>query len=142
MPVRTCGPAFFVEGFVLVAKGSGTMGLFDGITSMISGAMGGGDNNAVADQVMGVLQQHGINGVSGLVSQFQSAGLGEHVASWVGTGDNLPIDAASIQTALGTPVIASLAAKFGVDPATASQLLAQHLPGVVNAATPGGQVPS
>jgi uncharacterized protein YidB (DUF937 family) len=114
------------------------MGLFDGISSMISSAIGGGDSSAVTDQLMGVLSEHGINGMSGLVSQFQQSGLGDHVASWVGTGENLPIDAASIQTALGTPVVASIAAKLGIDPATASQLLAQHLPNIVNNATPGG----
>ncbi len=118
------------------------MGLFDGISSMISGAMGGGDTNAMTNQLMGVLEQHGISGMSGLVSQFEQSGLGEHVASWVGPGTNLPIDAASIQAALGSPVVASIAAKLGVDPATASQLLAQHLPNIVNAATPGGQVPT
>lgn len=116
------------------------MGLFDGISSMITGAMGGGAN-PVTDQLMGVLQEHGVSGMSGLVSQFEQAGLGEHMASWVGTGENLPIDAASIQAALGTPIVASIAAKLGVDPATASQLLAQHLPSIVNGATPGGAVP-
>lgn len=117
------------------------MGLFDGISSMITGALGSSGASPVTDQLMGVLQEHGVSGMTGLISHFEQAGLGEHMASWVGTGENLPIDAASIQAALGMPIVASIAAKLGVDPATATQLLAQHLPNIVNGATPGGDVP-
>jgi uncharacterized protein YidB (DUF937 family) len=118
------------------------MGLFDGISSMVSSALGSGDSSALTNQLLGVLEQHGISGMSGLAAQFEQSGLGAQMASWVGTGTNLPIDAASIQAALGSPVVASIAAKLGIDPAMASQLLAQHLPNIVDAATPGGKVPT
>ncbi|MCF3947630.1 YidB family protein [Acidiphilium iwatense] len=115
------------------------MGLFDQVSGMVSGALGGG-SGGVAGQLMGVLQQNGISGVSGLVQQFEQNGLGAHVASWVGSGENLPISADQVQQVLGSPVIASIAQKFGVDPQTAAQLIAQHLPAAVDQATPGGAV--
>ncbi len=116
------------------------MGLFDGVAGMISSAMAGGNTGQVSDMLMGALSEHGIGDVGGLVSKFQDAGLGEHVASWVGNGGNMRIDASSIEQALGSHVVGSIAAKLGVDQATASQLLAQHLPAVVNHMTPDGVV--
>jgi len=118
------------------------MGLFDGISSMFSNAVSGETSGPMAEQMMGVLQSHGIDGVSGLVSQFEQSGLGEHVASWVGDGQNLPVSPDQIESALGSPAIASIAAKFGVDPSQASQLISQHLPGIISHLTPGGQIPS
>jgi uncharacterized protein YidB (DUF937 family) len=108
------------------------MGLFDAITRTIFGELSGSETGPVADQVMSALQQHGIGDASGLVSQLEQSGLGAHVASWVNEGQNLPITPDQVQAALGTPAIASIAAKFGVDPETASQMLSQHLPGIVS----------
>lgn len=119
------------------------MGLFDQISGMVSSALGGSGDAAGGDvqaQVMGVLKQNGIDGMSGLVQQFEQSGMGAHVASWIGDGQNLPISAAQVQAALGSPVIASIAQRFGVDPTTAANLLAQHLPDAVDQATPDGTV--
>jgi uncharacterized protein YidB (DUF937 family) len=118
------------------------MGLFDGISSMIGNALSGGGAGPIADEFMGVLQQHGVDGVSGLVSQFEQSGLGAHVQSWIGEGQNLPVSPDQIEQALGSPAIASIAAKFGVDPEQAKQMISQHLPGIISHLTPGGQVPA
>jgi uncharacterized protein YidB (DUF937 family) len=116
------------------------MGLFDGISSLIKNAVGL-DVSQFAGSLMDTLQQNGISGIGALVTQFEQAGFGEHVASWVGNSDNLPIEANAIQQVLGQPAIAAIAAKLGIDPQQASQLLAQHLPDIVNHLTPNGQVP-
>ncbi|MDD2877778.1 MAG: YidB family protein [Acidiphilium sp.] len=110
------------------------MGLFDQISSLL----GGGAEGGITGQVMGVLQQNGISGVSGLMQQFEQSGMGAHIASWVGNGENLPVSADQVKQALGNPVIASIAQKFGIDPDAAAQLLAQHLPTAVDQATPEG----
>ena len=108
------------------------MGLFDSITSAIFGGSSGGETGPVAEQVMSALQQHGVGDVSGLVSQLEQSGLGAHVTSWVGEGQNLPITTDQVESALGAPAIASIAAKLGIDPGTASQMLSQHLPAIVS----------
>ena len=108
------------------------MGLFDSISNAIRSAMSSDENGPVADQFMGVLQQHGIGDFSGLVSQFEQSGLGAHVASWVGDGQNLPLSPEQVQAVLGSPVIQSVATKFGIDPAAASQMLSQRLPGILS----------
>jgi uncharacterized protein YidB (DUF937 family) len=118
------------------------MGLFDNISGMIGQLLsGGGGTSLVTGQVMEVLQQHGINGVPGLVAQFEQAGLGTQAASWVGNGENLPVSGADIESALGGPVLASIAERFGIDPEQAKQLIAQHLPNVVDQQTPDGALP-
>lgn len=121
------------------------MGLFDSLSNLAGGLLGGdnADGNMAAQlagPVMQALQQHGIGGVGDLVQQFQQGGFGAHVASWVSDGQNQPIEANAIQQVLGQPVVASLAAKFGVDPQQASALLAQHLPDIISHLTPEGKV--
>ena len=121
------------------------MGLFDSLSNLAGGLLGGdnaGGNVAaqLAGPVMQAMQQNGIGGVSDLVQQFQQGGFAGHVASWVSNGQNQPIEANAIQQVLGQPVIADLAAKFGVDPQQASALLAQHLPDIISHLTPEGKV--
>jgi uncharacterized protein YidB (DUF937 family) len=117
------------------------MGLFDNISSMFGQALSGAGASLVTGQVMEVLQQHGIDGVPGLVSRFEQSGFGAQAASWVGNGENLPIAAEEVESALGTKLVAAIAERFGVDPEQAKQLIAQHLPGVVDQQTPGGTLP-
>lgn len=117
------------------------MGLFDNFSSMISQTLSGAGTSFVTGQVMAVLQQHGINGVAGLVAHFEQAGFSAEAASWVGNGANLPISAENVESALGAPLLAAIADRFGVDPEYARQLIAQHLPDVVDQQTPGGTLP-
>ncbi len=112
------------------------MGLFDEISGMVGGMLGGGNQE---QQVMEALQSAGIPGVGGLVQQLQQSGLGGQVASWVGSGANQPVSAGELEQALGGPALTAIAAKFGVDPSQASALLSKVLPGIVDRATPGGQ---
>ncbi|HEX7388922.1 MAG TPA: YidB family protein [Acidiphilium sp.] len=117
------------------------MGLFDEISGAVGDALGGGQGSGaggMAGQLMGALQENGISGISGLAQQFEQNGLGGHIASWIGNGDNLPVSADQIQQALGSPMVASIAQKLGIDPQAAAQLIAKHLPAAVDAATPDG----
>lgn len=82
-----------------------------------------------------------IGGIEGLVKTFQSGGLGEIVNSWVGTGQNLPVSAEQVQSALGSEQLAAVACQLGVSPAQAGGQLAELLPQVVDLLTPNGQIP-
>jgi len=53
-------------------------------------------------------------GLANLVQTMKEKGFTQIVASWVGTGENLPISAAQIQSALGNEKIAQLAQKVGL----------------------------
>jgi len=119
------------------------MGLFDSVVGSVLNNMGGGaqasGSGDIVQMVMGLLQQQG--GLGGLVEKLSQSGLSQQAASWVGTGDNLPVSANQISQALGSGPLADLAGKFGIDPAQLSGSLAQYLPEVVNQLTPQGRLP-
>jgi len=70
-------------------------------------------------------------------SDGESGGLMETVTSWIGNGENLPIDADQITDLLGSDKIGEFADKLGIDFDSAKQALADALPQVVDQATPG-----
>ena len=118
------------------------MGLFDSVVGSVLNNMGGGNGAQGGDimqMVMGLLQQNG--GLAGLVEMFNKSGLSQQAASWVGSGENLPISADQISSVLGSGQLADLASKFGIDPQQLSGSLAQYLPDVVNQLTPQGRLP-
>ncbi len=113
------------------------MSIFDGLGSVLSDVLAGRqvDYGAVASRLF-----ENAGGLQGIVSQLNQAGLGEQVSSWIGTGHNLPVSADQIQAALSSDQLRDLAAKFGVNADDVSKLLADHLPGAVDAATPDGKL--
>jgi uncharacterized protein YidB (DUF937 family) len=116
------------------------MGFLDEMGKMLgaaSGAQGGGLDVA---SLLPTLLSH-VGGVQGLTDKLQQGGLGEHLASWIGTGQNLPINADQITQALGNSQLGELAGKLGIDPQQLSSQLAQHLPGLVDKISPNGQLP-
>jgi len=102
------------------------MGLFDSILSAVSGKS---DASGEAAPLIGIL--------SGILAQ---SGQGNTFSSWVSMGENQPVSSDQIQKALGSDQISALAARMGVDPALASQFLAQYLPKIVDKLTPKGKV--
>ena len=113
------------------------MGFLDG---MLGNVMGGGSSqNPLMGIAMNFVQQHG--GLEGLLKQFQDKGMGAQVASWIGTGENLPISGEQLQQALGHANVADLAQKAGMDPQQVSGQLADLLPNVVNQLSPEGKLP-
>ncbi|HEX4502245.1 MAG TPA: YidB family protein [Scandinavium sp.] len=107
--------------------------------NQVAGMFGGQDGQAVNYQaILAWINEQG--GVSGLIAKFQQGGLGAIVESWISTGSNQPVSGDQITDALGSPAVADLAAKLGIDPQTASNLIAEHLPKVVDTLSPDGQV--
>jgi uncharacterized protein YidB (DUF937 family) len=115
------------------------MSLFDAINAAL------GPNEAHAGLVTAALEALGgprESGLGGLAEAFQAKGLGDVVASWIGTGQNLPVSAEQIQSVLGSGVVQQLAARVGLSPEAASALLAQILPQAVDRLTPEGTLPA
>ena len=63
------------------------------------------------------------------------------VSSWVGTGQNIPISPDQIQHVLGSDQVKQLAAKAGMSPEAAGNVLSQLLPTLVDKLTPNGEMP-
>lgn len=81
-------------------------------------------------------------GLGGLLDRLSNAGLGPTVNSWVGTGQNAPIQPAQLNNALGQTTISDLARHSGMSEQELLAQLSHVLPGVVDKLTPGGRVPS
>jgi len=94
----------------------------------------------VASSLLGNDGAHG--GLQGLIEKFQQGGLGDVVASWVGTGANQPISGDQLSGVLGTDALSGLAAKFGVNPNELAGQLSSVLPDLVDKLTPNGHVPA
>jgi len=109
-------------------------------------------NNAAADpaQVQGqgtdllktamdLLDRMG--GIQGLTEKFQQSGLGDLVASWVGTGQNQPVTGEQITEVLGQEQVEAISQKANVPAGQGSSILAELLPVLIDKLTPNGQVP-
>ena len=115
------------------------MGLLDSILGAVSGQSGqSGEANPLVGILGGLLAQSG--GLQGLASKFAQSGQGNAFQSWVGMGDNQPISSGEIQNALGSQQVNAIATRMGVDPAVASNFLAEYLPKIVDKLTPAGKI--
>ena len=84
----------------------------------------------------------GEGGLQNLVGQLESSGLGDQVASWVGTGPNKTADPGQLAAALGDDKVQALAAQSGLPVEQFLPLLAAALPTVIDTMTQNGKVPS
>ena len=115
------------------------MGLLDSLLGAASGkdnAPGGAAS--LIGVLSGLLAQSG--GLQGLANRFSQSGQGDVFSSWVGMGENETISPNQIQNVIGSDQVNALAAKMGIDPAQASQFLAEYLPKIVDKLTPAGKV--
>lgn len=118
------------------------MGLLDMVSGALNGASGKGGSNDMLNVVMQMLSSKGQNGgLGGLVQAFQNNGLGEQVASWISTGQNLPISPEQIKSVLGGGQLGQIASQLGMDEQQAAGGLADLLPRVIDKVTPNGQMP-
>ena len=95
--------------------------------------------NPLLQIVLQMLQQNG--GLSGVLGKMQQAGYGQQAQSWIGTGQNLPIDPSVLSQIFGQGQLGQLAEQFGMSRDEASGGLAQMLPDVVDQMTPAGRIP-
>ena len=115
------------------------MGLLDSILGAVTGKTEGSGGAAQLIGVLGgLLAQSG--GLQGLANKFAQSGQGNAFQSWVGMGENQAVSSGEIQNALGSEQVNALAAKMGIDPAQASNFLAEYLPKIVDKLTPAGKI--
>jgi uncharacterized protein YidB (DUF937 family) len=81
-------------------------------------------------------------GLQNIASQFEKNGFGETMKSWISLGQNSPITPDQIRQALGSEKVKEMATKLGLPVDKLADLLAQHLPQVIDKATPDGKLPS
>ncbi len=112
---------------------------------MLGGLLGGGGTIATVGSlltpVLGTAEGATGGGLPALLAQFENAGLGEHVKSWLGSGENLPLTAEHVVAAIPPEQLTAWAEKIGVPADQVPGLLASVLPHAVDHATADGTVP-
>ncbi len=70
-----------------------------------------------------------------IISKVQNGDFGEIIGSWIGSGENAPIEPEKVPELIGEDKIQEFAQKLGVDEESAKKALADALPTVVDKAT-------
>ena len=80
-------------------------------------------------------------GMSGALDKLKKSSIGEQVQSWIGKGENKPVNAEQMKQAIGPERLEQIAKQTGTTPDQAAQMMADKLPGMVDKMTPDGQIP-
>jgi len=83
-----------------------------------------------------------LGGLTDLVQKFQNSGHADTVNSWVGPGQNAPIQPGQLGSVLGPQTISNLAAQSGMSEQELLAQLSKVLPNIVNYLTPNGRLPT
>jgi uncharacterized protein YidB (DUF937 family) len=119
------------------------MGLEDVLTRALGGrAATETSAGPLVQGILDLLADPQTDGVAGLSRSFQRQGLEAQIASWIGTGSNLPISAEQLASALGAGRVGQLAERSGVSKSQIGGVLASVLPALIDQLTPDGQVPA
>jgi len=116
------------------------MNLLSSIASLAGGSGASGGAMALLPALLAQVQKYP-GGLGGLVEAFQKGGLGEVVASWIGTGPNLPVSGEQLRGVLGNPMIDEIAQASGQGSAEVLDVLSRFLPQAIDKLTPDGQLP-
>jgi len=118
------------------------MSIFDTLAGQVLGQFSPeGGLQGMFEAVGAMLTNPQTGGLQGLVEAFQGQGFGDVIASWIGTGQNLPVSAEQLQSVLGSERLQSIAASLGLNTQDVAAQLAQLLPQIVDRLTPNGAIP-
>jgi uncharacterized protein YidB (DUF937 family) len=81
-------------------------------------------------------------GMSEALEKLKKSSIGEQVQSWIGKGENKPVNADQVTQAIGQDRMEKIAQQAGTTPEQAAQAMADKLPGMVDKMTPDGQLPN
>jgi uncharacterized protein YidB (DUF937 family) len=110
----------------------------------IMGMLGKGGGKDVMSQLSSMLTGKGGDGLglSRLIDQFKGAGLGDKADSWVGKGENQPLDPDEVEKAIGSDRLAKMSKQTGESVGALKTDLSKMIPSAVDKLTPDGKMPS
>jgi len=118
------------------------MGLLDELNlgGTLAGTLGQIEAAAAPKLINALLAKTPFGDLNGLVGQLQQGGLQSQVQSWLGNGANMPISADQLKAVLGNSQVQEMARHLGLPVDAAMNMMAQHLPNVVDQASKSGQM--
>jgi uncharacterized protein YidB (DUF937 family) len=125
-----------VAGMLAQGQGQGqTAGPSPGQPQLNQNQLGG-----LLQALVALLNDPRTGGIDGLAKRFQDAGLGDLIGSWIGTGQNRPIEPSQLERMFPNEVT-QMSQQAGLPPQQGGSILAQLLPALIDQLTPTGQVP-
>ena len=110
--------------------------------SMIQGNSDESTTGIDADKITGALgsifaanSEEGGLDLSSIISNVTNGNLGETISSWIGDGENAPIDTEQVTELLGSDKVEAFAQELGVSVDSAKQALSDVLPNLVDKVT-------
>jgi len=100
----------------------------------------GGNSDAIASAMDGLLGDGDKMDIGSLVSGLQSKGLGDVASSWLGDGANAEISADQLKGVLGSEKVAQAAAQLGTDEGSLLSGLTDALPQLIDKSSSGGSL--
>ena len=119
----------------------GSGGLGGGMPGGLGGALPGGLGGLLGGLLGGGGSSAG-GGLGGLLDQFRQSGYGDHVDSWVGTGQNRRLAPDELSQALGPDTLDELEQQTGLPRRQLLSELSEELPNAVDQFTPDGRLPT
>lgn len=115
----------------------------EGRNNGLPGSLFGGDTAKPSDgTTRGFVGALLTGGMMDLVRQFQAAGKGPAVESWIGTGENKTLSPEDLSKVLSDDQIAFLTERTGLGRDELLKGLSEKLPQTINDLTPEGRVPT
>jgi outer membrane protein OmpA-like peptidoglycan-associated protein/uncharacterized protein YidB (DUF937 family) len=91
--------------------------------------------------LLGFIQEQN-GGLSGFLDRFRRAGLSDTVSSWLSGAPATAISPESVQSALGSQAVNTIASRTGLSLSTATSALGFMVPKLVQSLAPGGAIPT
>ncbi|MGO9471916.1 MAG: YidB family protein [Rhodomicrobium sp.] len=88
----------------------------------------------------GILVSSGFGNLAGLVDQLSKGGLDQQVKSWLGNGENAPVNPDQLRNALGDHPVQNIGQQAGIPAERILAILAQYLPAAIDQASPNGKL--
>jgi uncharacterized protein YidB (DUF937 family) len=98
-------------------------------------------SRGLAEGLLDLLQHDKTGGIEWLQDRFRQSGLGDAVASWIGTGQNRPVSPEQVTEALGREQVEALSKRAGLPAEQGAGILSRYLPEFIDKLTPEGKVP-
>ena len=119
------------------------MGAIDMLVNEVGSQFGITNDKAgsLLTSLLGLIQQQN-GGLSGFLDRFRQAGLSDVVSGWMRGAPAAPISAESVQTALGSQAVNTIASRTGLSLSTATAALGFMVPKLVQSLAPGGTIPT
>ena len=117
------------------------MGLLDSVLGSLMGSSGA--SSPLQSVLSSILSgSAGGNGLPGLVEQFNKAGLGQVVGSWISNQPNQPVSPGALGQVFGQEQVNQWSQQTGMSQDSILGELSKMLPHAVDHLTPNGEIPS